>query len=486
MDPIAQISKEYNWDYWEEEADAMYRILRKIVSKNADLAASLYMYAINEVPIKYDNEGNVIESKIIDFVKAGETAGNTITALMDPIAKITKKYNWDYWEEESTQMFKVLDSLILRISKIGSVLRSFSLNMVPTGFDGNNNPKDFVQIDYNQATKTVETVLFTLCETFKTLNNKYSDVFKEMQKVNIVNLLLKNITTILKITKVMEKIKTPTPDTIDTLSYIDVCIGLLNNMFDKTSVLNSVEILLKADYLEKTILILSRIAKIIDKVPDDSFDRLSEGIDKVNESISKIPKQKLFRENQQILSKYIKQINTLDIKKVNSLTNLINSMNILGYKMGNLDNLTKVLAHQISDVLKKLTQQLEVAAKTIKDADKLQKYREQSINKSIGEITNLLGQTMKVEISQSSAGDVSSPGAPSAAPGADTSDTLTIPDTDTGSNQQGANAEIKIPEGSGSGAKVGGKTGGKTERISLDGYVIKDGKGKKIGTISRN
>ena len=178
------------------------------------------------------------------------------------------------------------------------------------------------------------------------------------------------------------------------------------------------------------------------------------------------------------------RLNTLDIKKVNSLTNLINSMNILGYKMGNLDNLTKVLAHQISDVLKKLTQQLEVAAKTIKDADKLQKYREQSINKSIGEITNLLGQTMKVEISQSSAGDVSSPGAPSAAPGGDTTDNVTIPETDTGGGLSELKPEVKIPEGSGNGAKATPK--GKTERISLDGYVIKDGKGKKIGTISRN
>ena len=203
-----------------------------------------------------------------------------------------------------------------------------------------------------------------------------------------------------------------------------------------------------------------------------------------------MPSQDIFSQHEQILSKYVKSINTIDIKKVNSLTNLINSMNILAFKMGNIDKLTKVLADQISTVLKKLTEQLAIAAQTIKDAEKLQKFRENSIRKSINEISNLLAQTMKVEISQSSTPTQLSleGGSNNEITDAHSEDDKQFDIDKEGDKKEGDKKEDKKEKSFNSkpNQQLSRNTTTRQFTGGLNNYVIRNNNGRRIGTISKS
>lgn len=152
---------------------------------------------------------------------------------------------------------------------------------------------------------------------------------------------------------------------------------------------------------------IKKIQDVNKDIDSNKVDGLKETIAKINESVESVEDPYYFKEQQKTLSKYVHSINSINVNKINSLNKLLSSMNHLAYKMGNLDKFTKVLADDMATVLNKLAAEMKNAKATIKEAERLQNMREQSIKNSINEIKKLMDEPMTVEIYQSSTGDES-------------------------------------------------------------------------------
>ena len=136
---------------------------------------------------------------------------------------------------------------------------------------------------------------------------------------------------------------------------------------------------------------------------------LNTSIDNIYQTLSKQEdKSKAFKANTNALQTYIKAINGVDLKKVNSLWSLIYQLNRLAGQLGNLDKLTDAIANGLSEVLRDLVDSLSEAKNTIHDAHQLQASRAEQIERSIGKIRTLMNSPLNINVQASNT--VSDPG----------------------------------------------------------------------------
>lgn len=104
------------------------------------------------------------------------------------------------------------------------------------------------------------------------------------------------------------------------------------------------------------------------------------------------------------------------------MTNLITALDQMARRLGGLDKLTNTLANKLAVVLDKLVRELKISAKTINQADEMQKKRHAAIKDSISKISTLLNKPVEVNVKQvqdtenstMQYGDTSTPGQNSA------------------------------------------------------------------------
>jgi len=145
---------------------------------------------------------------------------------------------------------------------------------------------------------------------------------------------------------------------------------------------------------------LVEIIDYSDETGMSGYNIIVTGLDGLITKIATIPKEDNFKTHVELLERYVKAINKIDLSKIISLNNLGVTLNTLATKMGNLDKLTEALADKLSTVLDKLVAELKHAEKTIKDADTLQKRRHELIKKATDEVKSIMNQKMLVEIKQ--------------------------------------------------------------------------------------
>ena len=138
------------------------------------------------------------------------------------------------------------------------------------------------------------------------------------------------------------------------------------------------------------------------KLKTNTIDIVCGTILKINSVISSLSTvgQNIFKQQTDEIDKYVKTINSVKVDNIDRMTGLVQGLNQLGARLGNLDNLTDAIANALSVELKKLTSQLKSAAITIHEADKLQQRRHQLIQQSIENVKTIMGQKINVEIRQ--------------------------------------------------------------------------------------
>ena len=200
------------------------------------------------------------------------------------------------------------------------------------------------------------------------------------------------------------------------------------------------------------------------------WQQIALGIGIINDTVNRITEEgnNKFNEHIESLDKYITKINTLDMSKVNSLTNLINSLNLLAFKMGNLDNFTEALSQKLSSVLKELTDQLKEADASITKARKLQDSRKKAIEESVNKIKEIMGQTLNVEISKKDENDTSGNGSPAPAPSQQTNNT-----SGSSSQEQVPTGQIDSPETTGNRTEEQGKRAKQSSAANVSTEVAK-------------
>ena len=200
------------------------------------------------------------------------------------------------------------------------------------------------------------------------------------------------------------------------------------------------------------------------------WQQIALGIGIINDAVNLIAEEgnNNLKEHVDSLDKYITKINTLDMSKVNSLTNLVNSLNLLAFKMGNLDNFTEALSQKLSSVLKELTDQLKEADASITKARKLQDSRKKAIEESVNKIKEIMGQTLNVEISKKDENDTSGNGSAAAPPSQQTNNT-----SSSSSQEQIPTGQIDSPETTGNRTEEQGKRAKQSSAANVSTEVAK-------------
>lgn len=169
----------------------------------------------------------------------------------------------------------------------------------------------------------------------------------------------------------------------------------------------------------------------------DKVNTLKDGILNLNQIYKQVDSKKNIKQHVEDLKKYVNTINSIQLNKISTLKEFVDSLNALSDRLGNLDELTNAIANNLSSVLYELVQQLAKADVSINNAHELQEKRKKLIEDSIKNIQEIMGQHMIVEISQVD---------PNATP--------------TGGKDEGSPAET--PQGK-SGGSSGGSGGGSSD-----------------------
>ena len=166
----------------------------------------------------------------------------------------------------------------------------------------------------------------------------------------------------------------------------------IKNIFDEDGVLD-----LTYNFLKKSV-------KLIDEYDDqDKYNIFADGIAKIYiETIGKITKNDEFYKHTETLKTYVETINSIDISKVDKLTNLTDSLNEFGNRFEDMGSFVRAISVDLTTVLNHLADKMTEAKETIKNADKLNEKRKNSINESVTRITELMKQKLIVNIENTS------------------------------------------------------------------------------------
>lgn len=146
------------------------------------------------------------------------------------------------------------------------------------------------------------------------------------------------------------------------------------------------------------------------KVSEVDINSLDDVIANINREIANTPDIGKFKEETNALRSYIQTINTIDLNKVSSLTNLAYALTVMSTKLGSLDELTEVLANKVAAVLKELSDRMDESAKTINTAERIQNERHIKINNSINTLKQLMDKPVNINLSyEDVAGTVTTP-----------------------------------------------------------------------------
>ena len=201
----------------------------------------------------------------------------------------------------------------------------------------------------------------------------------------------------------------------DTSNNLTLLESFISNVYNSISNLKNISktendnIMSMMFTFDLLIMKLQLFANIVNEQAklSDNYNIFVNSINSIYNAISNIKDNSEFDNHVNSLKNYVETVNSIDISKVESLTSLIDSINSLGDKMGNLDSFTNVLANKLTIVLQNLAAKLDEAKKSIKDADTLHSKREKLIKGSVNTIKELMKQEMIVKIEQE---EQSSPG----------------------------------------------------------------------------
>lgn len=132
-------------------------------------------------------------------------------------------------------------------------------------------------------------------------------------------------------------------------------------------------------------------------------------IEQIYSTMSSQKSTNTFKANTDLLAKYVKTINSIDLRRTNALTQLVRELNELAKKMGNLDNLTDALANRLSYVLNELANRLEESKETINKADEIQIRRHNKITEAIKNVQTLIQQPLNIVVKSQAPDDTPNP-----------------------------------------------------------------------------
>ena len=362
---------------------------------------------------------NVKSIKSILDLKLDKTKMNNLSAIISlmisSVPNAVIKATMDENQEELKPFFEDAEDNIKKISSSYGSYTKLLNNIVSSYSDILKLKSKFgKEDDIHGLNKIVDAVLtqlpFSMSRAIQKMPNIKDDELSSIQNqfdiyTDILNDAIKSYKKIIKFKQKLEK------ETKDNASSI--VISLSDIPKEMVRGISETFVYLNTKNLSKNILMfgpmmvdyyngMKMLFDVYDKAPKDTskYDNVINAVKGINVEIGKVKNIPQFRAETQDVSKFIRSINTLDVAKAQTMTNLITALDQMARRLGGLDKLTNTLANKLAVVLDKLVRELKISAKTINQADEMQKKRHAAIKDSISKISTLLNKPVEVNVKQ--------------------------------------------------------------------------------------
>lgn len=384
---------------------------------------------------------NVKSIKSILDLKLDKTKMNNLSAIISlmisSVPNAVMKATMDENQEELKPFFEDAEDNIKKISSSYSSYNKLLNNVVSSYSDILKLKSKFgKEDDIHGLNKIVDAVLtqlpFSMSRAIQKMPNIKDDELSSIQEqfdiyTDILNDAIKSYKKIIKFKQKLEKETKDNAASI-VISLSDIPKEMVRGISETFIYLNtknlSKNILMFGPMMEDYYNGMKMLFDVYDEAPKDTskYDNVINAVKGINVEISKVKNTSQFRTETQDVSKFIRSINTLDVAKAQTMTNLITALDQMARRLGGLDKLTNTLANKLAVVLDKLVRELKISAKTINQADEMQKKRHAAIKDSISKISTLLNKPVEVNVKQvqdtenstMQYGDTSTPGQNSA------------------------------------------------------------------------
>ena len=333
-----------------------------------------------------------------------------ISSVPDAVIKATMDEN----QEDLKPFFEDAKDNIKKISSSYSSYTKLLNNIVSSYMDILNLKSKFgKEDDIHGLNKIVDAVLTQLPFSMSRAIQKMPNIKDELSSIQsqfdiYTDILNDAIKSYKKIIKFKQKLEKETKD-----NAASIVISLSDIPKEMVRGISEIFVYLNTKNLSKNILMfgpmmedyyngMKMLFDVYDEAPKDTskYDNVINAVKGINVEISKVKNTSQFRTETQDVSKFIRSINTLDVAKAQTMTNLITALDQMARRLGGLDKLTNTLANKLAVVLDKLVRELKISAKTINQADEMQKKRHAAIKDSISKISTLLNKPVEVNVKQ--------------------------------------------------------------------------------------
>ena len=362
---------------------------------------------------------NVKSIKSILDLKLDKTKMNNLSAIISlmisSVPNAVMKATMDENQEELKPFFEDAKDNIKKISSSYSSYTKLLNNIVSSYSDILKLKSKFgKEDDIHGLNKIVDAVLtqlpFSMSRAIQKMPNLKDDEFSSIQKqfdiyTDILNDAIKSYKKIIKFKQKLEK-ETKANAASIVISLSDIPKEMVRGISETFVYLNtknlSKNILMFGPMMVDYYNGMKMLFDVYDKAPKDTskYDNVINAVKGINVEISKVKNTSQFRTETQDVSKFTRSINTLDVAKAQTMTNLITALDQMARRLGGLDKLTNTLANKLAVVLDKLVRELKISAKTINQADEMQKKRHAAIKDSISKISTLLNKPVEVNVKQ--------------------------------------------------------------------------------------
>lgn len=362
---------------------------------------------------------NIKSIKSILDLKLDKTKMNNLSAIISlmisSIPNAIMKATMDENQEELKPFFEDAEDNIKKISSSYSSYTKLLNNIVSSYSDILKLKSKFgKEDDIHGLNKILDAVLtqlpFSMSRAIQKMPNIKDDELSSIQGqfdiyTDILNDAIKSYKKIIKFKQKLEK------ETKDNAASI--VISLSDIPKEMVRGISETFVYLDTKNLSKNILMfgpmmvdyyngMKMLFDVYNEAPKDTskYDNVINAVKGINVEISKVKNTSQFKTETQDVSKFIRSINTLDVAKAQTMTNLITALDQMARRLGGLDKLTNTLANKLAVVLDKLVRELKISAKTINQADEMQKKRHAAIKDSISKISTLLNKPVEVNVKQ--------------------------------------------------------------------------------------
>lgn len=423
----------------KNKIDVLFTIIedavKRIINLNTANESSFFSRILSKIPVVGTavngldalGKSGIIGGTILSLLNATEGINKLNQKLPDMQSLIDIRFRIEFFCQSIDRMIKTINDInksnsSIRIPFISNVIDKIlpkKDDPISTAiYTLNNVSNSFTDLSKKLLTTEQLSQLKTkIINSLSLFNDKeIKDAFNADISIRDISKTKYLFNTTTKIIADIYKMQTNMPQNISELSnniiqLIGTYIAITNKLIteiepqsNKITKLFSKRLLGNDGPLELMYNFIKKSLKLVDDHNNENeYNIFADGLAKIYiETIGKISENTVFNQHTETLKTYVETINSIDISKVDKLTNLTESLNNFGNRFEDMGSFVRAISIDLTSVLTHLADKMTEAKETIKNADNLNEKRKVSINESVKKITDLMKQKLIVNIENTS------------------------------------------------------------------------------------